>query len=231
MVATPVGRDSKPRWLFELDTPVLDVTLANPDIAFIGALIERLGRDLCLDRSRIYAAGMSNGAWLASALPCALGDRIAAIAPVAGVVDFGAACHPARPVPVIAFHGSADTVLPMEGGFDPELLVELSLDTGGSFPGDDPVWAVPIRGRIADLAVRDGCQPEPVSDAVSADAERLVWTCPADTDVQLIVVSGLGHDWPRSESGSPDAPGASPRKVDATLLIWDFFSQHPLPAQ
>jgi polyhydroxybutyrate depolymerase len=231
VVATPVGRDAKPRWLFELDTPALDLTLANPDIAFIASLIERLGRDLCLDTSRIYAAGMSNGAWLTSALPCALGDRVAGSAPVAGVVDFGTACPPDRPVPLIAFHGSADTILPMEGGFDPELMAELMLDTGGSFPGGDPVWAVPIRERMTGIAVRDGCQPGPVSDAISADAERLVWTCPPGADVQFVVVDGGGHDWPRSEPGTPDAPDASPRMIDATRLIWDFFREHQLPAQ
>ena len=230
VVATPVGRDSKPRWLFELDTPALDVTLANPDIAFIGALIERLGRDLCLDTSRVYATGLSNGAFLTSALPCALGDRIAAIAPVAGVVDFGASCHPARPVPTIAFHGSADTILPMEGGFGAEILEELKHDTGGSF-GDNPVWAVPIRERVTGLAVRNGCKPAPVSDRPSADAERLVWTCPPGADVQLVVVGGGWHDWPRAEPGPSDAPGASPRMVDATRLIWDFFRAHQLPAQ
>ena len=230
VVATPLGRDSKRHWLFERDASTLDVTMANPDIVFIGSLIERLGRDLCLDTSRIFVTGHSNGAWMTSALPCALGDRIAAIAPVAGVVDFGPACRPARAVPLIAFHGSADTILPMAGGFDPGLLAELQLDTEGSFGGDNPVWAVPIRERMAGLATRNGCRPEPVSEPISADAERLVWTCPTGADVQLVVVDGGGHDWPRAEPGPPDAPGASPRMVDATRLIWGFFSEHPLPA-
>lgn len=231
VVATPVGRDSKAHWLFDLDRPELDVTLANPDIAFVGSLIDRLGRDLCLDTSRIYVTGHSNGAWLTSALPCALGDRIAAIAPVSGVVDFGAACRTDRPVPVIAFHGSADTILPIEGGFDPDLLAELQFDTGGSFGGDDPVWAVPIRERMTSVAVRNGCQAEPVSGPISADAERLVWTCPAGADVRLVVIDGGGHDWPRPEPGPADAPGASPRMVDSTRLIWDFFREHQLPAR
>ena len=231
IVATPLGRGSKPHWLFELDKPALDVTLANPDIAFIGALIERLGHNLCLDTSRIFVAGHSNGAWMTSALPCALGDRIAAIAPVSGVLDFGDACRPARPVPVIAFHGSADTVLPIEGGFDPALLEELKLDTSGSFGGDNPIWAVPIRERMAGLATRAGCRSQPVSDSVSADAERLVWACPAGMGMQLVVVDGGGHDWPRSEPGSSNAPAASPRKVDAARVMWDFFKEHRLPAR
>ncbi len=88
-----------------------------------------------------------------------------------------------------------------------------------------------IRERVARLAVRGGCQLEPVSEPVSADAERLVWTCPTGADAQLVVVDGGGHDWPRPEPGPSDALGASPRNVDATRLIWDFFSEHPLPAQ
>jgi polyhydroxybutyrate depolymerase len=228
VVATPLGRDSKPHWLFELDSPTLDVTSTNPDIAFIGSLIDRVGQDLCLDTSRIYVAGHSNGAWLTSALSCALADRLAAVAPVAGVVDFGAACHPARPVPLIAFHGDADTILPMEGGFDPDLRAELKLDTGESFGADDPIWAVPIRDRVNGIAVRDGCRTELVSAPISADAERLAWPCPAGVDVQLVVVHGGSHDWPRPDPASSDAPGASPSKVDATRVMWDFFKEHPL---
>ena len=235
VVATPVGRGSIPRWLFELDAPSLDVTAANPDIAFIGALIDRLGAELCLDTSRVYATGISNGAWLTSALPCALGDRIAAIAPVAGVVDFGPACHPDRPVPVLAFHGDADTVLPIEGGFGPGVLTELRTETGAVFGDvpvfDDAVWSPSVRERMAALAVRDGCQPDPVTEAVSMNADRLSWSCPPGADVQLVVVRGGWHDWPRPEPGPTAAPGATPRMIEATRLIWQFFSAHPLPVR
>ena len=230
VVATPVGRDAKAHWLFALDSPALDVTSANPDIAFVAALFGRLGADLCLDTSRFYVAGLSNGAWMTSALPCALGDRIAAIAPVSGIVDFGAACHPDRPVPVMAFHGSADMILPISGGFDPDLLAELRSDTAGSFDGDNPIWAVPVRERMTRIAVRDDCDPDPVSDQVSPDAERLVWTCPPGADKQLVVVDGGGHDWFRPDPEASGA-GAAPGKVDATRLMWQFFEEHPLLAR
>jgi polyhydroxybutyrate depolymerase len=233
VVVSPVGRGSKPRWLFELDTPALDVTTANPDIEFIGALIDRLEHDLCLDSSRIYVAGLSNGAWMTSALACALGDRIAAVAPVAGVMDFGDACHSPRPVPVIAFHGTKDSTLPMAGGFGRTELAELKSDTGGTF-GDNPVWAIPVRDRVQGIAARNGCQPEPTSTHVSTDAELLAWPCPPDSDVELVIVEGGGHDWPRAEpsaSSESPAPDASAQKVDATRLIWDFFKAHPLPAR
>jgi polyhydroxybutyrate depolymerase len=218
VVVTPVGRGSMPRWLFELDSAALDVTAANPDIAFIGALFDRLEAELCLNTTRLYVAGISNGAFLTSALPCALADRVAAVAPVAGVVDFRNACYPRRPVPIIAFHGTADTALPLAGGFGPDVLASVLPETGKPF-GDlpmlaDPTWAVSVQDRMTGIAVRDGCGPEPVSETIATDADRLSWPCPAGMDVQLVLINGGRHDWPR----------------DATPLIWDFFSAHPLPA-
>jgi polyhydroxybutyrate depolymerase len=217
VVVTPVGRGSMPRWLFELDSAALDVTAANPDIAFIGALFDRLEAELCLDTTRLYVAGISNGAFLTSALPCALADRVAAVAPVAGVVDFRNACYPKRPVPIIAFHGTADTALPLAGGFGPDVLASVLPETGKPF-GDlpmlaDPIWAVSIQDRMTGIAVRDGCAPQPVSETIATDADRLSWPCPAGMDVQLVLINGGWHDWP----------------PDATPLIWDFFSAHPLP--
>jgi polyhydroxybutyrate depolymerase len=218
VVATPLGRGSTPHWLFELDSPALDVTVANPDIAFLASLFDVLGAELCLDTSRIYVTGISNGAFLTSALPCALADQVAAVAPVAGVVDFRNACYPKRPVPLIAFHGTADTVLPLVGGFGRDTLASVLPETGkplGDLPMvSNPVWAVSIQDRMTGIAVRDRCGPEPVSETIASDADRLSWPCPAGTDVQLVLIDGGGHGWPRT----------------ATRLIWDFFRAHPLPA-
>lgn len=83
------------------------------DVAFVGALLDRLEGDRCVDRRRVYATGMSNGAFVASLLGCRLADRIAAIAPVAGGMALPA-CVPARPVAVLMMYGRADQVVPPE---------------------------------------------------------------------------------------------------------------------
>lgn len=80
------------------------------DVEFVRALLDRLERERCVDRRRIYATGFSNGAFFASLLGCRLADRIAAIAPISGGMPL-AACTPARPVPVLMVYGTADTVL------------------------------------------------------------------------------------------------------------------------
>ena len=54
------------------------------DIAFIGALLDAVEQSVCVDASRVYATGVSNGGGMVARLACELSDRLAAIAPVAG---------------------------------------------------------------------------------------------------------------------------------------------------
>lgn len=81
------------------------------DTAFVRALLDTLERERCIDRRRIFATGFSNGGFLSNLLGCRLGDRLAAIAPVAGARPLDA-CVPTAPMPVLFFHGSADRVVP-----------------------------------------------------------------------------------------------------------------------
>jgi polyhydroxybutyrate depolymerase len=81
------------------------------DLEFVQGLLGRLERERCVDRRRIYATGMSNGAFFANLLGCKLADRLAAIAPVAGAMPLPA-CAPARPIPVLLIFGRADDIVP-----------------------------------------------------------------------------------------------------------------------
>jgi polyhydroxybutyrate depolymerase len=80
------------------------------DAAFVAAVLDRIERERCVDRRRVFATGFSNGGFFASLLGCALADRIAAIAAVGGAHALPG-CTPARPVPVLLLHGRADEVV------------------------------------------------------------------------------------------------------------------------
>jgi len=80
------------------------------DVTFVGAILDALEEERCVDRRRVFATGMSNGGFFANLLGCELADRIAAVAPVAGALPLGN-CAPARPVPVLLIHGRADKVV------------------------------------------------------------------------------------------------------------------------
>jgi polyhydroxybutyrate depolymerase len=79
------------------------------DVGFMRAILDKAEAELCVDSSRIYAMGLSNGGYLAHRIACDLSDRVAAIGAVAGLVQ--GSCSPARPVPVWMVHGTSDTLV------------------------------------------------------------------------------------------------------------------------
>ncbi|HEX8300910.1 alpha/beta hydrolase family esterase [Sphingomonas sp.] len=100
------------------------------DVAFVKMATDWLVKVRCVDRTRVYATGLSGGGRMTSWLACVAADRFAAIAPVVGLragnplaadprVPDPATCRPSRPVPVIAFAGDADKTNPIQGGGSP----------------------------------------------------------------------------------------------------------------
>ena len=95
------------------DCPAID------DVGFIREVIARVERQAKIDRRRIFATGMSNGAMMSWRLACEA-PEVRAIAPVEGT-DNTASCNPARPVPVIEFHAVNDEMVNFNGGPGPNL--------------------------------------------------------------------------------------------------------------
>ena len=90
------------------------------DVAFARALVMQVSRMACVDSKRVYAAGFSMGGGMAHYLACHAADVFAAVAPASfdlleeNVGD----CQPPRPITVISQRGSADTLVPYDGGPD-----------------------------------------------------------------------------------------------------------------
>ena len=83
------------------------------DAGFVRRLLDRFEQERCVDRRRVFATGMSNGAFFANLLGCVAADRLAAVAPVAGGLDLRT-CAPVRAVPVLVVYGRADRIVPAE---------------------------------------------------------------------------------------------------------------------
>ena len=81
---------------------------------FIARVLDDLESVVHVDKKRVYATGISNGGMMCYRLAAELSDRIAAIAPVSGTLSIDVA-KLKRPVPVIHFHGTADTFVPYNG--------------------------------------------------------------------------------------------------------------------
>ena len=227
VTAVPQITRPVPRW---------DSDVGSPDVRYIDELLDQLEATVCVDTNRVYVAGLSNGAFMTSIVACDLSDRIAAVAPVAGI-QAPDDCRPQRPVPVIAFHGTADTFVPYTGGLGPSVAALPNADGTGTIgtgpASSDPVSTGPsVPERAATWAVRNGCAPDPTETPVSDDVTLVQFACPPGDEVELYRIEDGGHSWPGSQFSAAIASivGPTTMSIDATTLIWDFFAAHPLRA-
>jgi polyhydroxybutyrate depolymerase len=217
-----------------------DTDLDGPDVAFVGDLLDQIESTLCVDTNRIFVTGLSNGAFMTSAVACAYADRVAAVAPVAGIQDIEG-CDPARPVPVVAFHGTEDPFVPFGGGLGPSAMNLPAPDGSGRTIGDlvaeNPEAAELQTGPrvpaiVRSWAKRNDCNPRPTRTKIGADVILVRYRCPKRATVELYRIQGGGHSWPGSAFSKSIVAVVGPTTdtVIANDVIWKFFERHPLPA-
>jgi len=221
VVVTPDGSgDFAKRWV--------PPPFPGPDVEFVRALLHTTEQELCIDARRVFAAGMSSGAVFSTALACELPGTFAAIAPVAGVNAHAVCDATTPPVSVLAFHGTADSVVSYEGGpyfsgIDASVLPEALRQRIVELAG---LEARAVPGSVAQWAAFDGCAESPRTTQVASDVTRTAYArCRRGTAVVLFTVVQGGHTW-------PDAPavarlGTTTRSIDASDLMLRFFDEHP----
>jgi len=172
------------------------------DVAFARAIVQDVEAKMCVDPQRIYATGMSNGGHMAHRLACEASDVFAATASVAGVLSLVGLCTPSRPISMLQFHGTADTIV----GYD-------------SFPSVVPMMEA--------WAARNGCGPVPEITFDQGDVLCESWPgCDAGVEVTLCTVEGGGHCWPGNASC---IFGNSTTELHASEEIASMFDEQLLP--
>lgn len=203
--------DGKHEWSGDPDTPP-----AINDTMFVSELLDHVRGRYCVDSSRVFATGKSNGGGLTNALACNpnMSKRIAAFAPVSPAMypQFEEPCRPGRQhIPILEFHGGSDTTIRYEGGED----------------GSDRGQTVPIPTYLLHWAHRNGCT-DPVQNKTvelhNGDglnyANRTTWNCDGQEGIVTHYFEQyLGHSWPTVTNAG----------YSATDIILEFFKNHPLP--
>lgn len=164
------------------------------DVGFITTLVAQLTRQYGVDPGHVFATGMSDGAFMTNRLGCERADVFAAIAPVSGTLGVNVACNPSRPVAVLETHGTADKVVPFDGG----LVVGRA--------GPSAVLAAPA--MIAKWRTLDGCK-DPATEETLPGAPNgnkihrfTSGQCAGATAVVFNQIDGGGHTWPGEASAA-----------------------------
>ena len=191
------------------------------DIRFIQDLVSKLEADGISDRRRIFVVGTATGGILAMRLACANTQMLAGAASLISLMPAAdaAACNPAKPLPFMLMAGTADPMVPYNGGKAD--LVE--------YKGD----VVSADATIAPFAKAAGCTGKPVkidvADRDPNDGSRVqIETqqgCKAP--VELVRIEGGGHTLPgRRRIGERGlAVGAHNNDIDAARVLLDFVKQ------
>ena len=170
------------------------------------------------------------GGFMSYTLACELGDKIAAIASVAGhmpnVLINSSSCQTAKAMPVLEIHGTKDFIVPWnghptcDGGYPtiPEVINFWKNKAGCS--------EAYTEFTFEDIDTNDG-----------STAKMYTYKdCSSENTIKLIEVENGGHSWPGSEVMRNLVAGNSAYSYflsinfdfDASQVIWDFFKEHSL---
>ncbi|QEC48801.1 hypothetical protein FSW04_15270 [Baekduia soli] len=193
-VAYPTATGARPFWNVSGSLP------GKPDdVAYLRKVIAAAVAATCADPDRVGVTGVSNGGGMSARLACDTSDLIAAAAPVAGGYKTLPDCHPARPVPILEIHGTADHVVPYGG-------------SGPSAAGAVPAF-------LAQWRQLDHCWGRPRASAPHPDVIELRWAgCAGGAVVQHDRIIDADHGWP-GRTDIDDVKGFA-----STRRTWAFLS-------
>ena len=196
------------------------------DVGFTKALLDDLASRVHIDRTRVYATGISNGGMMAFRLGVEASDRIAAIAPVEGALMVETS-GPGHPMPLIVFHSLDDPWVPYRGS---SRLYAWFAHLAAAYPAVDETIA---RWRAFDRCPAKARAGPVLKGAAGTrdagnSATRYEWgPCGDGSRIVLWKLAGSGHVWPGT-SHAVSWLGRSTTVIDANDRMWQFFREFSL---
>jgi polyhydroxybutyrate depolymerase len=197
------------------------------DVKFLRAVVDDVAVSHKIDRSRIFATGISNGGFMSHRLAAEASDMVAAIAPVVGGLaqPLRKNFAPKYPVSILIVQGDADPIVPIGGG-------------GIGLPADKKRGEIlPTAETLALYVKRNGAAGEPARSTLDKDPQDKFSVDiakypdgPGGVKTQYYLVHGGGHNWP-GQAALPRNVKVTESKVSpdfsATDVIWEFFKSCP----
>lgn len=183
------------------------------DVGYLSAFIEAMIASGIASRPKIYLTGHSNGGGMAMRMACERPDLIDGIAVVATKSPRNFQCRDGRPVPALFIHGTQDPIAPHGGRPDSSRL-------GGALSGRDTIQLWKSRNRCS-----ANTQSRTIDRKADGTLARVFRFNRCAASLSYVLIEGHGHDWPRPGNKSTRLQGAASQEVDATALVWQFFSR------
>lgn len=185
------------------------------DAAFLRAVIADAAARYGVDGGQVFITGMSNGAILAETFAAQNPRAVRAVAGVSGTMDV-ARVPVQGPVPALVIHGTADEMVPYEGGVGRSSLTRTDFA---------PVAAV-VRAFL-DAQPGTLARSERRIDEVADDGTAVSltdWSRGGKVRLRLITVEGGAHHWPGGRKARLSS--GKTREITANAEILAFFDQY-----
>ena len=199
------------------------------DLGFLGTMVDQLVADIGIDRSRVFATGVSAGGFMSIRLALEAPARFRAVAAVAANVPTpeNFKCRPMGPGTSVMFmNGSQDPLVPFAGG-EVNLLglffkggkVRSSRESAQYFADLNQLADPPTTTQSPMIDGGGG------RDGVGVGVEQLRWHNASKVEVELVAIHGGGHGLPQPHYRRPRLLGPSPMTPDGPAMIWAFFER------
>jgi polyhydroxybutyrate depolymerase len=176
----------------------------DADTEYLSRLVDDLCERYSIDDRRVCIGGMSGGARMSCHFASIRPDAVSLVAAVAGLrAPSPATRRSARPVRILAFHGTADRVNPYAGAGTTR-------------------WNESIPDAARRWAETNGADPNPTTVDISAHITRTTYGHDgAANGVVVWTIRGGGHTWPGTRLGPllGLVLGHTTTEIDATALI------------
>ncbi len=191
------------------------------DVGFFDAIIHDLNGRLSVDNNNIFACGISNGGFMVQKLALERSSVFKAIGVIsANMSEDQQEKTPENPVSVLFICGTADPLVPYNGG----PVVVLKQKRGEVVSVDKSVhyWKEQNQCNV----LKEMYDFPDLNKADVCTAHKSIWQNPENPGVQVvnIRIENGGHTWPGGKQYLPrKLVGNTNRDINACDEIWSFF--------
>ncbi|MCB6177191.1 hypothetical protein LHP98_03505 [Rhodobacter sp. Har01] len=182
------------------------------DEAFLKAVIADVAARYGVDDGRVFLTGMSNGSIMSETFAARNPGLVRAVAGVSGTMDTRSN-RLRGPVAALVIHGTADSMVPYQGGQGDRSLTRADFSSVASVV---KAFLAPQSSVLAKTTRRIDARDDGTAVEVTD------WTAGGRVVVRLMTVEGGEHYWPGSRKARLSS--GKTQEIDATAEVLTFFA-------